>query len=95
MLLHSVSDYKKHFYNKWLVDLVLTKKQTLVYFSDPRNSLCRKLFLPKDLRNAHTKNYPSQYSQSVKLVFCLKRYSGSTVSKRFALKLQKIMPICH
>ena len=56
--LHSVSDYKKHLYKKRLVDLVLTKKQTLVYFSDLRNAFCKKLFLLKELRNAHTKIYP-------------------------------------
>ena len=50
--LHSVSDYKKHLHKKQLVDLVLTKKRTLVYFSDLRNAFCRKLFLLKQLRNS-------------------------------------------
>ena len=38
MLIHSVSDYKKHLYKKRLVDHVLPKKRTLVYFSDLRNA---------------------------------------------------------
>ena len=43
---HSASDYKKHLYKKRLVNIVLTKKRTLVYFSH--------------LRTAHTNIYPLQ-----------------------------------
>ena len=66
-LVHSVSDYKKHLYKKRLVDLVLTKKRTLVYFSD--------------LRNAHTKIYPSK---SQKLILHHAKHFDGIVSKRFA-----------
>ena len=56
--IHSVSDYKKHLYKKRLVDHVFTKKRTLVYFSDLRNTFCRKLFLLKELRQLTAKFIP-------------------------------------
>ena len=48
---HLVSDYKKCLYKKRLVDLGLTKKRILDYFSDLRNAICRKPFLLQQLEN--------------------------------------------
>ena len=50
--LHSVSDYKKRLYKKQLVDLGLTKKRTLVSFTDLRNAVCRTLILLEQIRNS-------------------------------------------
>ena len=82
--IHSVTDYKKHLYMKRLVDLVLTKKQTLVYFSDLRNAFCRKLFFLKQLRNAQSK---IALFQSQKLMFCFIKCLDSTIFDRYALRL--------
>ena len=69
--IHAISDYKKRLYKKRLVDLVLTKKQTLVYLSDLRNAFCRKLFLLKELGNAYTKIYPSFVMQNLLMALFL------------------------
>ena len=41
--LHSVSDYKKHFYKKRLVDSLKCKKRRLVNFPHLRNAFLRRL----------------------------------------------------